>query len=130
MRMTSALVLAVALAAPVSAQTYSSAAPTIGPILSEKAVNTNAFDAAFDVKVSLAPAVPLLRGQTADARFDAVVCNTNPSGVGWVKADPKARWGVLEPGQCTMFANFSQLDLTTPGDNQEWTAKVFLRARK
>jgi hypothetical protein len=104
--------------------------PLIGPILSEKSVNASAFDAAFEVQVTLVPAAPLLLGQTPDARFDAVVCNASASGAGWAKVDPKARWGVLEPGQCTMFSNFGQLDLTTPGDNREWTAKVFLRARK
>ena len=113
--------------APASAQIP----PTIGPSFSEKAINAANFDLTFDVKVTTVPAVPLLRNQPPEARFDAAVCNANSSGAGWVKATSKARWGVLEPGECTLFSNFSQLDLTTPGTGGgEWTAKVHLRARR
>ena len=127
MRVLSALVLVSMFTAAASAQ----APPiTVGPVFSEKSVNAALFDAAFEVKVTVTPSVPLLWSQTGDARFDAIVCNDAKAGAGWVKVNPNAPWGVLQPGDCTMFGNFSQLSLTTPGDNKEWTAKVFLRARR
>lgn len=104
--------------------------PTIGPSFTEAAVNADKFDAVFNVQVTTVPAVPLLRGQPSGARFDAVVCNAGKDVPGWVKVDPNARWGVLEPGQCTMFSNFGDLQLTTSGSNLEWDAKVFLRAHR
>lgn len=76
------------------------------------------------------PAVQLLIGQPAGARFDAVVCNAGDEIAGWVKVDPAARWGVLEPSQCTMFSDFADLNLTTSGDNLEWSAKIFLRSHR
>ncbi len=103
---------------------------SIGPSFSENAINRDRFDAVFDVRVTLMPAVPLLRGQTDEARFDAVVCNGNSAGDGWVKANAAARFGVLQPGDCTMFSNFADIQLTTPSSGAEWMAKVFLRARK
>ncbi|MDP3492926.1 MAG: hypothetical protein Q8R82_07415 [Hyphomonadaceae bacterium] len=108
----------------------SSLFPTIGPSFKESAVSADRFDAVFNVPVTTFPAVALLLGQTADARFDAVVCNVSGEVPGWVKADPAARWGVLDPGQCTMFANFADLQLTTAGSQMEWTVKVFLRSHR
>lgn len=104
--------------------------PSIGPSFSESAINASRFDAVFNMRVTLVPAVPLLIGQAPEARFDAVICNANSEGDGWVKANADARFGVLKPGGCTMFANFEHLQLTTPGSNAEWAARVFLRARK
>lgn len=104
--------------------------PTIGPSFKESAVSADRFDAVFNVPVTTFPAVALLLGQPADARFDAVVCNVSGEAPGWVKADSAARWGVLEPGQCTMFANFADFQLTTAGSNMEWTMKVFLRSHR
>lgn len=104
--------------------------PTIGPSFAEAAVNADKFDAVFNVRVTTVPAVPLLRGQPSGARFDAVVCNVDREAPGWIKADSAERWGVLEPSQCTMFSNFADLNLTTSGSNLEWSAKVFLRARR
>jgi len=108
----------------------SSMFPTIGPNFTEAAVNADKFDAVFNTQVTTLPALQLLIGQPAGARFDGVVCNTGPETPGWVKVDPAARWGVLEPGRCTMFANFANLQLTTSGSNLEWSAKVFLRAHR
>lgn len=104
--------------------------PSIGPSFSESAINAGRFDAIFNMNVTLIPAVPLLIGQAPEARFDAVICNANSEGDGWVKANADARLGVLKPGACTMFANFANLQLTTPASNAEWTARVFLRAHK
>lgn len=104
--------------------------PTIGPSFSEEAVNADRFDTMFNVQVTTIPAVPLLRGQAEGARFDAVVCNTGRETPGWIKADPAARWGVLDPGQCTMFSDFADLQLTTSGSNLEWSAKIFLRSHR
>lgn len=126
MRLSVLFVLAVTISAPAVAQT----SPTIGPSFVEKAVNTQNFDAAFNVKVTMVPAVNLLLGQSPDARFDAVVCNADNSGVGWVRVNPTARWGVLEAGNCTMFSNFTQLHLAPVDADHLWTARVYLRARK
>lgn len=104
--------------------------PSIGPSFSENAINASRFDAVFSMRVTLVPAVPLLIGQAPEARFDGVICNANSEGEGWVKANAEARFGVLKPGVCTMFGNFAHLQLTTPGSNAEWTAKIFLRAHK
>lgn len=104
--------------------------PSIGPSFAESAVNASRFDAVFNMRVTLVPAVPLLLGQTPEARFDGVICNASGEGDGWVKANANARFGVLKPGFCTMFSNFADLQLTMPGSNTEWTAKVFLRARR
>lgn len=127
MRSLPILVLIATLAAAADAQLP----PLIGPSFTEKAVNAANFDAVFEVKVTVVPSIPLLRNQPPEARFDAVICNSSPSGAGWVKAKAGAAWSVLEPGVCTMFSNFSQLDFTTPaGGEQEWIAKVHLRAKR
>lgn len=115
-------------AGPASAQ-QSLVPPSIGPNFAETAVNADRFDAVFNVQVGTVPAVSLLIGQPREAGFDAVVCNAGGEAPGWVKADPAARWGVLEPNQCTMFSNFADLQLTTSGSNLGWSAKVFLRSR-
>ena len=113
--------------APASAQVP----PSIGPSFTEKAINVANFDLSFDVNVTAVPAVALLRNQPPQARFDAAICNATTNGPGWVKATSEARWGILKPGECTLFSNFSQLDLTTPGTGEgDWTAKVYLRARR
>lgn len=104
--------------------------PTIGPNFSEAAVNADKFDAVFNVQVTTGPAVPLLGGQSVSASFEAVVCNLGSDAPGWVKVNPSARWGVLEPGQCTMYSNFFDLQLTTSGSNLEWSAKIFLRSHR
>jgi hypothetical protein len=44
-----------------------------------------------------------------------------------VKAEPTARWGYLNPGMCTMFANAHTLDLATVDASKDWLAKVYLR---
>lgn len=126
MRSLQVVFLGLTLAAPAFGQMP----PTIGPRFAESAINRALFDATFEMRVVLIPAAPLFIGQTSDARFDVVVCNANTAGSGWVKAEKTARFGVLEPGECTMFANVTNLDLTTPADNSEWTAKVYLRARR
>lgn len=108
----------------------SSMFPTIGPNFAEAAVNADKFDAVFKIQVTTLPAVQLLIGQPAGARFDAVVCSAGNESPGWVKVDPASRWGVLEPGQCTMFSNFADLKLATSGDNLEWSAKIFLRSHR
>jgi hypothetical protein len=126
MRLLAPLILVAMLLAPAQAQTP----PSIGPSFIEKAVNAPTFDAAFNVKVTMVPAVNLLLGQMPDARFDAVVCNADASGEGWVKVNPTARWGVLKGGDCTMFANFSQLNLAPVDAEHLWTAKVYLRAKR
>lgn len=126
MRLLQFAVLIAVFGAPAHAQTP----PTIGPILGDAAINADLFDAVFEVPVTLVPALPLLLGQSLEARFDAIVCNASSSGTGWVKVDPAARWGVLDPGVCTMFASFKQLQLTTPGNDMSWTAKIYLRASR
>jgi hypothetical protein len=126
MRLLAVLAFSALVPAPAQAQTR----PTIGPVLTEKSVRADAYDAVFEVKVTLVPAVPLLLGQTPEARFDAVVCNADSSGEGWVRVDPKARWGVLKGGSCTMFANFREMNLAPIDAEHLWTAKVYLRARR
>jgi hypothetical protein len=126
MRLLAALAVTVFVLAPAQAQTR----PSIGPGFAEKSVRADAFDAVFEVKVTLVPAVPLLLGQTPDARFDAVVCNADNSGEGWVRVDPKARWGVLKAGTCTMFAGFRELNFAPIDADHLWTAKVYLRAKR
>ncbi|MDP3738956.1 MAG: hypothetical protein Q8R02_16300 [Hyphomonadaceae bacterium] len=124
MRLVAPLLLVAMLSAPAWAQVP----PSIGPTFTEKAVNADEFDAVFNVKVTMAPTTELLLGQTPDARFDAVVCNIDATGEGWVKVNPTARTGVLKAGECTMFANFGRMSLTPIDIEHQWTAKVFLRA--
>jgi hypothetical protein len=126
MRLSVLLLLAALTSAPAAAQLQ----PTIGPAFPESGVRRENFDVAFEVKVTLVPASPVLLGQTREARYDGVVCNTEKSGEGWVKVNSEARWGVLKGGTCTMFANFDQLDLAPVDVDHLWTAKVYLRARR
>ena len=72
----------------------------------------------------------MLWNQTADARWDGVVCNVGKANRGAVKVEPTARFGYLDLDTCTMFSNFRMLDLTTVDPDKEWTAKIYLRARK
>lgn len=126
MRLTALLLLAAALTAPAQAQTP----PSIGPNFREQAVNPGSFDAVFSIKATMAPTTDVLLGQTAQARFDAVVCNIDVAGEGWVRVEPTpkdSRTGVLKAGECTMFANFQRMALTPVDVRSEWTAKVFLR---
>ncbi len=104
----------------------------VGPVFEPKAVRAENFDVVFETKVSTMPmpTLPLLLGQTPDARWDAVVCNADKASTGAVKAEPSARWGHLAPGACTMFANTRMLDLSTVEADKDWTAKIYLRARK
>lgn len=103
-----------------------------GPTFDAKGVRAENFDVVFESKVSTMPmpTLPLLLNQTADARWDAVVCNADKANGGAVKAEPTARWGHLAPGACTMFANTRALDLSTVEADKDWTAKIYLRARK
>lgn len=126
MRLVALSLLAAMTAAPVQAQQVG----MIGPSFAPTSVRAENFDAVFEVKVNTMPSIPVLWNQTADARWDAVICNTAKENRGAVKADPAARFGYLAPNGCTMFSNFHMLDLTTVDPDKEWTAKVFLRARK
>lgn len=126
MRLVVLSLLAAMTAAPVQAQHVG----MIGPGFAPSSVRAENFDAVFEVKVNTLPSIPVLWNQTADARWDAVICNVGKANKGAVKADPSARFGYLDPNVCTMFSNFHMLDLTTVDADKEWTAKVFLRARK
>jgi hypothetical protein len=127
MRLIVPIVLAAMLAAPAVAQVPP---PTIAPSFTEKAVNAANFDTVFTLKVTMVPNADLLLGQTPEARFDAVVCNTDASGEGWVKVEPTARTGILKAGECTMFANFAHMSLTPLDIEHSWTARIFLRAKR
>lgn len=104
----------------------------VGPSFDPKAVRTENFDVVYETKVTTRPMPTLaqLWNQTPDARWDAVICNVDKANKGAVKAEPTARWGYLDPNVCTMFANISKLDLTTVDADKDWTARIFLRARK
>ncbi len=101
----------------------------VGPSFAIGAVQENRFDVVFEVKVTLdpMPTLPLLWNQVADARWDIVICNTEKAAQGAVKAEPTARWGYLNPGMCTMFANTQKLDLSTVDADKDWVAKVYMR---
>lgn len=104
----------------------------VGPSFASTSVRAENFDVVFDTRVTMnpMPTLPLLWNQVADARWDAVVCNTDKAEQGAVKAEPAARWGYLDPGVCTMFANIQKLDLSTVDADKEWVAKVYLRAHR
>jgi len=102
----------------------------IGPAFSPSAVREQNFDTVFEVKVTTMPSTPVLMNQPPEARWDAVVCNTGKAGRGAVKVEQTARWGYLDPGMCTMFSSFRDLELATVDADKEWTAKVYLRARR
>lgn len=101
----------------------------VGPSFPKASVRETNFDVVFDVKVTLdpMPTLPVLWNQVADARWDVVVCNIDKAAQGAVKAEPSARWGYLNPGMCTMFANTHTLDLSTVDAAKDWDAKVYLR---
>jgi hypothetical protein len=101
----------------------------IGPSFPSSAMKPDNYDAVFDVKVAAGPGIRLLRNQTAEARYDAAVCNSQGAGRGGAQVDPK-NWSYLDPNACTMFANISQLDLMALDVGGEWTAKVYLRAHR
>ena len=126
MRLLAFSLVALAMAAPSQAQTLG----MIGPSFAPSAVKTDNFDAVFEVKVNTLPSIPVLWNQTAEARWDGVVCNVGTANRGAVKVDPSARFGYLDINTCTMFSNFRMLDLTTVDPDKEWTARVYLRARK
>ena len=118
--------IALAMAAPSQAQTLG----MIGPSFAPSSVKTDNFDAVFEVKVNTLPSIPVLWNQTAEARWYGVVCNVGKANRGAVKVDPSAHFGYLDINTCTMFSNFRMLDLTTVDPDKEWTARVYLRARK
>ena len=101
-----------------------------GPCFAPASVKADNFDAVFEMKVNTLPAIPVLWSQTADARWDGVICNVGKANRGAVKVEPTARFGYLDLNTCTMFSNFHMLDLTTVDPDKEWTARIFLRARK
>ena len=84
-----------------------------GVSFAPSAVKADNFDAVFEVKVNTLPSIPVLWNQTAEARWDGVVCNVGKANRGAVKVDPSARFGYLDLNTCTMFSNFRMLDLTT-----------------
>lgn len=126
MRLLAFSLLALAMTAPVQAQTVG----MIGPSFTPAAVKADNFDAVFEVTVNTLPSIPVLWNQTADSRWDGVVCNVGKANRGAVKVDPAARFGYLDLNTCTMFSNFRMLDLTTVDPDKEWTARIYLRARK
>jgi hypothetical protein len=128
MRLALIALAAAMMAAPVHAQSAAQQL-LVGPSFAPSAVQRDKFDAVFSVKVAMA-GVPVLRNQTADARYDAVVCNS-----GKLKGGARAEvthdwWSMLDPGFCTMFANIRQLELTPMEPGGEWTAEVYLRAHR
>ena len=131
MRIQSARLLALSVAAVAATSgALAQQAGMIGPAFPPSAVREQNFDAVFEVKVTTMPSTPVLWNQTPDARWDAVVCNASKSGRGAVKAESTARWGYLDPGVCTMFSSVKDLELATVDADKEWTAKVYLRARR
>jgi|JI9StandDraft_1071089.scaffolds.fasta_scaffold195300_2 hypothetical protein len=126
MRLLALSLLTLAFAAPVQAQTVG----MIGPSFAPSSVKADNFDVVFEIKVNTLPSIPVLWNQTADARWDGVVCNVGKANRGAVKVEPTARFGYLDLDTCTMFSNFRMLDLTTVDPDKEWTAKIYLRARK
>lgn len=126
MRLLALSLFAVLLSAPAQAQTVG----MIGPSFAPSSIKADNFDAVFDVKVNTLPSIPVLWNQTAESRWDGVICNVGKANRGAVKVEPTARFGYLDLNTCTMFSNFHMLDLTTVDADQEWTARVYLRARK
>ncbi|MEQ1781625.1 MAG: hypothetical protein ABMA14_09710 [Hyphomonadaceae bacterium] len=128
MRLLAGSILVALAAAPALAQPGN----PVGPSFSAAAVRADNFDVVFDMKVTLnpTPTIPLLWNQAADARWDVVVCNADKTNKGAVKAEASARWGYLDPGVCTMFANTPKLDLSTVDPDKDWVAKIYLRAHR
>ena len=126
MRLLALSFFAIALAAPMEAQTVG----MIGPSFAPSSVKADNFDVVFEIKVNTLPSIPVLWNQTTESRWDGVVCNVGKANKGAVKVEPTARFGYLDLDTCTIFSNFHMLDLTTVDPDKEWTAKIFLRARK
>ena len=106
MRLLALSLLTLAFAAPVQAQTVG----MIGPSFAPSSVKADNFDVVFEIKVNTLPSIPVLWNQTADARWDGVVCNVGKANRGAVKVEPTARFGYLDLDTCTMFSNFRMLD--------------------
>ena len=126
------LLVVSAVALMMSAPALAQPGNPVGPSFEPKAVRPERFDVVYETKVTTMPMPTLaqLWNQTPDARWDAVVCNVDKANKGAVKAEPTARWGYLDPNVCTMFADIAKLDLTTVDADKDWTARIFLRARK
>jgi hypothetical protein len=120
--------VAAMMAAPALAQPGNPVGPSF-PVGSVRAEN---FDVAFEMTVTMSPVptIPLLWNQVAEARWDVAVCNVDKKNQGAVKAEPSARWGYLDPGMCTMFANTPKLDLSNVDADKDWVAKIYLRAHR
>lgn len=101
-----------------------------GPTFQQNSVSTDRFDAAFDYTVPVWPMYPLFRNQTGDARFDAIVCNQESELRGAVRLTGSNTMGVLKPGECTMFANFANLEFSRLDGEYEWTARIYLRTHQ
>lgn len=104
----------------------------VGPSFDPKAVQAERFDVVFETRVTTMPmpTLPLLWNQPPEARWDAVVCNSDKANKGAVKAESSARWGYLDPNVCTMFTSIQKLDLTTVDADKEWIAKIYLRSHR
>jgi hypothetical protein len=126
MRLLALPVLAILAAAPAAGQSVG----MIGPSFKPTSVRAENFDVVFELEVNALPSIPVLWNQPLEARWDGVICNVGKANQGAVKADPTARYGYLDVNACTMFANFHTLDLTTVEADKQWTAKIYLRARK
>lgn len=126
------LFLSVLLAATMITPVHAQSAPSqflVGPSFAPSAIQRDKFDAVFAVKVAMA-GVPVFRNQTADARYDAIVCNSGKTRGGARAELSHDWWSMLDPGLCTMFANVGQLELTPMEPGGEWTAEIYLRAHR
>lgn len=103
------------------------AGPT-SPSFAANTAHAENFDVEFDIAVPTWPTSPQLRNQTEDTRFDAR--NNDVSEKGAVRVDAQGRWGYLDLGVCTLFVNFNQVDLSRSDGKYEWSAKVYLPARR
>ena len=124
--MLSALATLTALAPAASAQDR----VITGPSFTTADVQADRFDAVFDHVVPVFPMYPLFRTQTPAARFDAIVCNTETERRGAVRVSGSDTLGILNPGECTMYANFANLDFSRLDGEYEWTARIYLRAHR
>ena len=128
MRLALPVLLAAMIIAPVHAQSGADQW-LVGPSFAPSAVQRDKYDAVFPVKVARA-GVPVFRNQPADARYDAIVCNSGKTRGGARAELSRDWWSMLDPGLCTMFANVSQLELTPMEPGGEWTADIYLRAHR
>ena len=99
-----------------------------GPTFAQTSVNAGRFDAIFAYIVPVWPMFPLFRNQPEGARFDAVVCIQDETRKGAVRVSGSPTLGHLKPGECTMFVNVSNIEVSRPEGEYEWRAKVYLRA--